>query len=204
MMTKILIADDHYVIRVGTSLILRSKIEDLTIDYATQYSEVISKITKEDYDLLILDIEMPGSKHREMITEIKNKNKNLKILLYTSHEHDIIAQYVREGADGYLHKSSGESDIFAAINSMLQYGNYYPPSLVSQIAKESKNRPPIEKLSGRELQIFDLLAKGYTNIEISHILEISISSVSTYKKRIYEKLDVNNIAELITLRNDLH
>ncbi|AQW92915.1 MULTISPECIES: response regulator transcription factor [Elizabethkingia] len=203
-MTKILIADDHYVIRVGTSLILRSKIEDLTVDYAVEYSEVVAKIPKESYDLLILDIEMPGSKHRNMISEIKSLQKNLKILLYTSHEHEIIAQYIREGADGYLHKGAEESDIFTAINGMLQYGNYFPPSLVSKIAKEAKNLPPIEKLSGRELQIFNMLAKGYTNIEISHILELSISSVSTYKKRIYEKLDVNNIAELVALRNDLH
>ncbi|WP_407478011.1 response regulator [Elizabethkingia anophelis] len=204
MIKKILIADDHHVVKAGTSLILHSKMKDLIIDYAEFYWEVISKITQEDYDLLILDIEMPGSTHKKMIGELKLIRGDLKILIYTSHQHEIAVQYIREGADGYLNKQAGENDILTAVESMLKYGNYYPPQLVSLIAKQSQSPPPVEKLSERELQIFNLLAEGNGNLEISNILNLGISTVSTYKKRIYEKLDICNIADLMAIRNNMH
>ncbi|MDV4042201.1 DNA-binding response regulator [Elizabethkingia anophelis] len=204
MIKKILIADDHHVVKAGTSLILQSKIKDLVIDYAEYYWEVVSKITQEDYDLLILDIEMPGSKHKKMIGELKNIRKDIKILIYTSYNQEIAIQYIREGAEGYLNKQAHENDILTAVENMLTYGNHYPPQLVSLIAKQSQCPPAIEKLSERELQIFNLLAEGNGNLEISNILNLGISTVSTYKKRIYEKLDIYNIADLMAIKNNIH
>ncbi|WP_407478013.1 response regulator [Elizabethkingia anophelis] len=204
MIKKILIADDHYVIKAGTALILQSKIEDLVIDYADHYWEVVSKITQEHYNLLILDIEMPGSTHKNMIKELKNIRSNLKVLIYTSHNHEVAIQYIREGAEGYLNKQAGEEEILIAVDSILKYGYYYPPQLVSLIAKQAKKIPAIEKLSARELEIFNLLADGNGILEIANTLNLKMSTISTYKKRIYEKLEVHNLAELMTLRNGLH
>ncbi|MYY27353.1 response regulator [Elizabethkingia anophelis] len=204
MKSKILIADDHYVIKAGATIILKSQMQDLIIDYAEHYWEVLSKITQEDYDLLLLDIEMPGSTHKNMIAELKNIKPDLKILIYTSHHYEIALQYIREGAEGYLHKQAGEKDIITAVNNMLKYGYYYPPQLVSLIAKQSKTLPPLEKLSERELQIFNLLSEGNGNLEIANILNLKMSTISTYKKRIYEKLDIHNLAELIILKNKSH
>ncbi|MYY27354.1 response regulator [Elizabethkingia anophelis] len=204
MLKKILIADDHYVVKAGTALILQQDIENLVIDFAEYYWEVVSKIKENNYDLLILDIEMPGSIHKEMISELKKIKKELKILIFTSHGHDIAIQYIREGADGYLHKQAMEKDIVTAVQNMLNYGNYFPPQLVSLIARQAKTIPPIETLSERELQIFNLLTDGNGILEISNILNIKMSTVSTYKKRLYEKLDINNVAELISIKNSVH
>ncbi|WP_165698348.1 response regulator transcription factor [Elizabethkingia anophelis] len=201
---KILIADDHYVIKAGTALILQGKIENLVIDYAEHYWEVLSKITQDDYNLLILDIEMPGSTHKNMIRELKSINSNIKILIYTSHNHEVAIQYIREGAEGYLNKQANEHDILTAVEGILKHGYYYPPQLVSLIAKQAKKIPAVEKLSARELEIFNLLADGNGILEIANILNLKMSTISTYKKRIYEKLEVHNIAELMTLRNGLH
>lgn len=204
-MKKILIIDDHYVVRAGTSLILHSNIKDLEIDEASTYLEALSKVKEKTYDLLLLDIDLPDTAHKKMVSELKKETDDIKILMYSSYtDAEIAIQYIREGADGYLNKMANEREIVNAVNNMLSIGYSFPQELVGIIARQVKKQHPIENLSARELEIFNLLTEGNGNLEISNLLKIKITTVSTYKKRIFEKLEVDTVIDLLLIKNKLH
>lgn len=207
-MKEILLTDDHCVVRAGTALILKSNFKDLKIDQAETYLETLDKIKENEYDLLILDINMPDSIKKRMIPELKKESKNIKILIYTSYsDNEIALQYIQEGADGYLNKMANEKEIIKAVNDMLTVGYSYPPQLVRFIAQQAITKSPIEKLeelSEQELQVFNLLTEGYGNLEISNLIGVKATTVSTYKRRIFEKLDIYNISGLIRLKKKIH
>ncbi|MEI3791268.1 MULTISPECIES: response regulator transcription factor [unclassified Chryseobacterium] len=204
MEKRILIADDHFVVRAGTALILRSAYPGLTIDSAENYGRVKEFLKTNHYNLLLLDIDMPGTKYTEMISELKNIQKDLKILIFSAYDQNIAIQYIRKGADGYLNKLGTEEDIKNAIKIILETGYFYPPELIPFIIKNLDGGNRIKELSSREYQVFELLAKGNGNLEISNHLGLRINTISTFKKRIFQKLKINNIAELIELYKNLH
>lgn len=198
-MTKnILIADDHDIVLVGTSIILESRIKDVIIDQAEDYPETLEKISQKKYDLVILDINMPESKNKRMITEIKALDPGIKILIFSAYEEQIAVQYIKEGANGYISKLSKSEEISDAVNAIFSEGYYYPSGIVHQLINESPI-DSIKSLSEREYEIFTLLAKGNGNLEISNKMNIQMPTISTYKKRIHKKLKTNNIADLIKL-----
>ncbi|KMQ59700.1 LuxR family transcriptional regulator [Chryseobacterium sp. BLS98] len=203
MNERILIADDHYVVRAGTALVLESVYPKTNIDFAENYDQVKEHISNHDYDLLLLDIDMPGTQYKKMVSELKGIQKNLKILVFSGHGKDVAIQYIREGAEGYLNKQSSKEEIREAVRSVIQKGYYYPSELIGLIVQNKKSNPS-EKLSTREYEIFQLLAKGSGNLEIGNKLDIQMSTVSTYKKRIFKKLNVSNIAELIKVYETMH
>ncbi|WP_426479187.1 response regulator [Chryseobacterium sp. CBSDS_008] len=209
MIKKIIIADDHFVVRLGTTLILESHYKDVKISYAESYTELTDKLYAEQFDLLILDINMPESKYLSMIGEIKIVQPNLKILVFSVYDNDIAVQYIIEGADGYINKLSDENNILEAVQQIFETGTYYSPDIIKKLVSSAKKDTPInplETLSEREKEIFDLLVKGYGNIEISNELNLHLSTVSTYKARIYKKLNIKNAVDLVRLgdRNQTH
>lgn len=204
MNKKILIADDHEVVLTGTMLALESRMDGLTIHLAEDYPEVTNKISKEKYDLIILDINMPGSKNKKMITEIKEKNPEVKILVFSAYEESIAIQYLREGADGYLNKLGKIDEICKAVESIFTDGYYFPTGIVKkllQVSMQGNVINPVEILSERELEIFTLMVKGHGNKEISNLMSIRMPTISTYKRRIYTKLQTTNIADLIRIHH---
>lgn len=203
MNERILIADDHYVVRAGTALVLESAFPDLNIDFAENYEQVKKILGGQQYDLLILDIDMPGTQYKKMIPELKGIQENIKILVFSGYDKDVAIQYIREGAEGYLNKQSSEEEIKNAVKTILEKGYFYPAELIGLIIQNQRNNPA-EKLSSREYEIFKLLADGNGNLEIANRLSIQMSTVSTYKKRIFQKLDVGNIAELIKVYEMMH
>lgn len=209
MNRKIIIADDHLVVRLGTTLILESHYKDVKISCAKSYIELTEKLYAESFDLLILDINMPESKYLSMIGEIKTIQPNLKILVFSVYDNDIAVRYIIEGADGYINKLSDENNILEAVHQIFETGTYYSPDIVKKLVSSAKKDTPInplETLSEREKEIFDLLVKGYGNIEISNELNLHLSTVSTYKARIYKKLNIKNAVDLVRLgdRNQVH
>lgn len=209
MTKKIVIADDHFVVRLGTTLILESHYKDVKISCAESYTELKEKLYAESFDLLILDINMPESKYLGMIGEIKIIQPHLKILVFSVYDNDIAVQYIIEGADGYINKLSDENNILEAVQQIFETGTYYSPDIVKKLVSSAKKDTPInplETLSEREKEIFDLLVKGYGNIEISNELNLHLSTVSTYKARIYKKLNIKNAVDLVRLgeRNQAH
>ncbi|MDQ0781464.1 response regulator transcription factor [Chryseobacterium sp. W4I1] len=203
MNERILIADGHYVVRAGTALVLESAYPKIRIDFAENYEQVKNHLTDHHYDLLLLDIDMPGTQYKKMISELKNIHENLKILIFSDYERDVAIQYIREGAEGYLNKQSSEEEIHEAVRSVMEKGYYYPNELIGLIIQNKKSNPA-EKLSSREYEIFKLLANGNGNLEIANQLDIQMSTVSTYKKRVFKKLNISNIAELIRVHEMIH
>lgn len=204
MTKKILIADDHHVVRVGTAMILEKSFDDFDIDFAETYGEVKQKSETEKYDLVILDIELPGSILKSMVKEIKTISPDTLVLIFTSYKENIALQYIEEGADGFLNKQSDPQVFVKAVESIFRDGYYYTQGIVAELMKGSAKKKTSEILSERELQVFNLLAKGNGNLEIANALEIEESTVGTYKRRVYQKLKISNLIELLEIYNEIH
>ena len=202
---SILLADDHTVVRQGVSLILKSKYPNSSIHQTGSFSETIKMVKKNNFDLIILDINFPDGNTVNMITELKKLNEDLKILMFSAFDEDIYAmRYLNAGANGYLNKLSSETEIQTAVETILNTGKYITPAikdkiLDSYIAKRPAN--PLESLGNREVEIARLLIKGYGNSEICNYLNLHKSTVSTYRNRLFEKLGINSVPELIQVFN---
>ena len=201
-----MIADDHYVVRMATAIILEGTHPEFIIDHAESFPEVLEKITEKKYDLLVLDLEMPGSTFEHMIKDIRKLSGDTKILIFTSHKESQAVSYLAAGANGFLNKSSKDTKIIEAVNSIFTLGYYYPQALLHEVINNDFNPSnkvlrPLDLLSEREAEIYHRLVDGHGILEISNILNIHMSTVSTHKLRIFKKLNVNSIAELVHLHN---
>ncbi|WP_294251650.1 response regulator transcription factor [uncultured Chryseobacterium sp.] len=204
-MKNILIADGHYVVRTGTALVLKSKLQyPCTIDFAETYSETKIKITEKNYDLLILDIDIPEGIYKAMVKDLKKKQKHLKILLFALYDDNVGIQYIEEGAAGYLNKGASETEILESISGIFEEGYHYSVEMMKKLVSQSAESHSVERLSKREFQIFKLLAEGNGNIEISNTLNLKMSTISTYKKKIFEKLQAKNVVDLVRIYDDIH
>ena len=203
MKKRILIADDHLVVRIGTISILRSTYPNMTMDLAKSYDEAKSYLQTYQYDIIMLDINMPGTQHTKMIQEIKTMQNSIKILIFSSYDQAVAIQYIRKGAEGYLNKQCSEDDVKNAIHTLLETGFYWPPELIPLIMKDAKEEGT-KSLTTREYEVFELLAKGNGNLEICNRLKLQVSTISTFKKRIFGKLKISNIAELIETYKSQH
>jgi len=204
-MKNILIADGYYVVRTGTALLLETKLKyPCTIDFAETYAETKEKVSKKTYDLLILDIDIPQSIFKAMVKEIKKKQKQLKILMFSTYDENVGIQYIEEGAAGYLFKGASETEILEGISSIFEEGYYYTADMMKKLVNQPNEIKSVDRLSKREFQIFKLLAEGHGNIEISNNLDLKMSTISTYKKKIYEKLKVKSVVDLVRIYDDIH
>lgn len=208
MLKKILIVDDHLVVRTGVAIVLKDQIEDMAISHAENFFETIAILKEEVFDLIILDINIPGGKNTEMIQEIRAIRPDSKILMFSASEEEKYAyKYIIAGANGYINKLCGEDQIMNAVTSVLQTGKYITVDVAAKIVEIGLNRTainPLDILSKRELEIAELLIVGNGNLEISNKLDIHMSTVSTYKNRIFEKLKINNLVELINIYKNNH
>ncbi len=140
-----------------------------------------------------------------MIEEIRNIQEDVKILIFSVYEEETHAcPYIIAGANGYLNKLSDKKKLCSAIDSILKTGNYLTPDIIKELVKASTNKEsinPLDKLSKREREISELLVHGDGNIEIANKLSIQLTTVSTHKNKIFNKLNIKNIVELISLFN---
>lgn len=200
---KVLLADDHSVVRHGISLILKESFENLVIAHAADFLKVLSLLKEQSFDLIVLDISIPEGKGIQMVELIKELQSDVKILIFSAHEEELYAlRYLKAGADGYLNKLSSDLEFKEAFASMIKNGNYVSQSIKNKIVSNTLNKKsdnPLEALSNRELEIARLLVRGEGNLEIANKLDLQNSTVSTYKNRIFEKLAINNTVALVTL-----
>ena len=205
MHKEILIVDDHLVVRTGVSIILEEKIKNISISTTENYNETLSVLKQKPFDLIILDINIPGGRNTNMIEEIKDIQPETKVLIFSVYEEETHAcPYIIAGANGYLNKLSDKKKLTDAIDTILKTGNYLTPSIVNELVKASTNKAsmnPLDKLSKREREISELLVKGDGNIEIANKLSIQLTTVSTHKNKIFNKLNIKNIVQLISLFN---
>ncbi|MFH6934822.1 response regulator transcription factor [Flavobacterium sp. YO12] len=196
-----LIADDHSVVRQGVSLIIKELFLNAAIYMAGNFKDIFSKLNEVKIDLLILDVNFPDGNSINVLSEIKAIQPDIKILIFSAYDENIYAmRYLNAGASGYLNKETSEEEMKNAINSMMLSGKYLTQNvkdriLDSYITKKPTN--PLDLLSNREIEVAQLLIKGYGNLEILELLNIKKTTVSTFKNRIFEKLEIDNLADLI-------
>ncbi|MGO9612754.1 MAG: response regulator [Dissulfurispiraceae bacterium] len=200
-MIRILLADDHAIVRKGIKLMLAEVPDIVVADEASDGNEVLEKIEKNDFDVLVLDIAMPGKSGLEVLGELKARKPKPPVLVLSAYpEEQIAVRALKAGADGYLSKESAPDELITAIRRLAQGKKYISSSLAEKLAldlEEETTKPLHEKLSNREYQVMCLIASGRTVKEIGESLSLSIKTVSTYRIRIMEKTRLKNNAEII-------
>jgi DNA-binding NarL/FixJ family response regulator len=208
-MIKILIADDHAIVREGLKQILSESADLSVVDEASTGQEVLEKISKNDPDLVILDIAMPGRGGLDILKEIKTQKPRLPVLILSMYpEEQYAVRVLKSGAAGYLTKESAPSELVRAIRQISQGKKYISPSLAEKLAVDLEigpDKPSHETLSDREYQVMCMIASGKTLKEISDGLSLSIKTISTYRSRILEKMNMKTNAELThyAIKNNL-
>lgn len=201
-MTNILIAEDHAIVRLGISILLKNLYPGTNVLEVDDFNEAIKVINQHPIDLIILDINIPNGNSIQMIDTIKVRQPDTKILIFSAYDEDLYAQrYIEAGANGFLSKGARGPEIDKAIKTVLNYdiyaSEYVKQSLLQRLADKNAVSNPLQTLSNRETEVMQLLIEAKSVSEISHILNLQISTVSTYRKRIFEKLSIKNIVELI-------
>ena len=200
---KILLADDHSVVRQGISMILKESYNDLIILHAADFAEALTVLKNNTIYLIVLDISIPEGKGVQMVEIIKAINSEIKILIFSGYEEELYAmRYLKAGADGYLNKLSSEDEFKIAFKAMIEDGTYMSEAIKKKIINASLNKKsdnPLDILSNREMEIARLLVKGEGNLEIANKLNLQNSTVSTYQNRIFEQLSINNTVALVSL-----
>lgn len=200
-MIKILIADDHTIFREGLKHILAEYPDLVVADEASNGQDVIDKIWKNNYDMVLLDITMPGMTGLEVLKQLKNDRPKLPVLILSMHpEEQYAVRVLRAGASGYLTKESAPDELITAIRKISQGRKYITSSLAERLAVEveaDSKKPLHEILSDREYQVLRMIAEGKTVKNIANDLSLSIKTVSTYRTRIMEKMKMKTNAELM-------
>lgn len=199
-MIKLLIADDHTIVRKGLKQILAETSDIVVSDEATNGQEVLNKVKQDSFDMVLLDISMPGKSGLDVLKELKIERPKLPVLILSMYpEEQYAVRVLRAGASGYLTKESAPDELILAIRKVAQGKKYVSSSLAEKLAFDLRidtSKPVHENLSDREYQVMCLIASGKTVTEISEILSLSVKTISTYRSRILEKMNMNNNAEL--------
>ncbi|MEE9241415.1 MAG: response regulator transcription factor [bacterium] len=207
-MIRILIADDHSVVREGLKRIIGSVRDMKVAGEAENAGEVFERIRTAGCDVVILDISMLGGDGLDVLKTLKEENPGVPVLIFSVHSEEKFAvPALRAGADGYLTKDCPPGNILTAIRRVHGGGKYISPSVAERLAVELRHGPenPHETLSCRELQVMSLIGRGLTVTAVARELSISVKTVSTYRSRILEKLQLKSSAEIIfyAIRNEL-
>ena len=200
-MIKILIADDHPIVREGLKQILHEAPDMVVADEASNGQEVLEKVWKNNYDVVLLDISMPGISGLDILKQLKSHKPELSVLVLTMYpEEQYAVRVLRAGASGYLTKESAPDELINAIRKVSLGRKYVSSSLAEKLAFEleiDSEKPLHETLSDREYEVMCMIASGKTVKEIAEELFLSIKTISTYRSRILEKMKMKSNAELI-------
>lgn len=198
----ILIADDHGVVRYGMMLLLKDMMPWAKISQVGSFNEAVDFIKQTRIDLLILDINLPGGNNLQMLESLNAVQKGVKVLIFSAYEESLYAtRYLQAGAKGYLHKQTANSEIKKAIATVFSGGVYMSDNvkdlMLNKMLNQDEDQNPLDILSNREFEVAQLLIYGHGITDISTLLNLQLSTVSTYKNRIFEKLNVVNVVQLI-------
>jgi two-component system, NarL family, invasion response regulator UvrY len=206
---KILLADDHAVVRRGMKDILAQEFKKAIFGEARNAQEALDLVWKGTWDVVVLDITMPGRSGLEVLREIKKSKPRLPVLVLSMHpENQFAVRVLKRGASGYMTKESAPDELVGAIKKVLAGGRYVSASLAEKLAtylSSDSVKPPQELLSDREFQVLRLIASGKMVSEIAKELSLSVKTISTYRTRVLEKMGMRNNAELMhyAIQHDL-
>jgi DNA-binding NarL/FixJ family response regulator len=199
-MIKILVVDDHKVVRDGLKRILVDTPDMVVADEASNGEEVINKVWNNDYDLVLLDISLPGRDGLDVLKQLKCTSPQIPIVILSMYpEEHYAVRSLRAGASGYLTKQSSSDELVGAIRKVAQGRRYITPSLAEKLAFDlgvDVRKLPHEKLSDREYQVMCMIGSGKTVKEIAETLSLSIRTISTHRAHILKKMEMKNNAQL--------
>ena len=201
---KFLLVDDHCIIRTGLKILIKNFVAHSIFDEAADGDSAFEKIKKEEYDIVILDVNLPDTDSFGLVTNILAVRPNSKILMFSMNAEDNYAKrYLKLGAKGYLRKDESEAEIERAISTVLNNKRYISESLSLRLEEEAfGNRAtnnPFERLSPREFEIIQHIVRGESVGQISEKLKLHTSTIGTHKARIFEKLCCNNVIDINAL-----
>jgi two-component system invasion response regulator UvrY len=199
-MKKILIIDDHEIVRDGLKKILNEQPDDITFGEASTAPEALRLVSEQDWDIVVLDLSLGGRNGLEVLKELKQMRPGLPVLILSMHSEE---QYARRafkaGAAGYITKDSPRAELVKAINKVAEGGRYISHAFAEELVidlERGSDRPLHETLSDREFEVMRLIASGKTVGEIAVLLSLSDNTISTYRARLLEKMKMRTNAEL--------
>ena len=198
-MLKILVVDDHPVVRRGLKQILKEEADIVEVGEAQNSGEVFHLVRSHDWDAVVLDITMPGRGGLDILRELKHEHPQIPVLILSMHPEDQFAvRSLKEGAAGYMNKECAPDELIGAIKKIVSGGKYVSPTLAERLAFLIDSQKPLhDTLSTREYQVFLMFASGKTLSQIAEEMSLSIKTIATYRARILEKMKMKNNAELI-------
>ncbi len=207
-MKHFLLIDDHEVVRTGIGHVLAELFRPCTIHEASNEASALEKLKERTFDLIIMDVYMPGSDTFGIMEFIKVRFPEAKVLIFSMSAENIYApRLIRAGAKGFLSKNTGIQDLKKAVETLLNNKMYISSELALQLAsglQQEEPANPFEKLSSKEFEIASLMMEGKSLTEISLILGTSTSTVGTHKSRLFKKLNCNNLLDLVELGKAYH
>ena len=200
-MIRLVLADDHTIVREGLKQLLAGAPEVKVVGEARDGHEVMARVREEEFDLLLLDMSMPGKSGIELIKQVRAEKPRLRILILSMHEEPQYAvRAIKAGASGYLTKDSASSLLVSAIRKVAGGGAFISAEVAEQLALDAMPQtdgPPHHALSDREFQVFQMLVSGKSVTDIGNALNLSVKTVSTHKAHIMQKMGMSNQAALI-------
>lgn len=207
-MIRVLLADDHAILRRGLKEILMRELDEVTCGEAEDAQQALTEVQSQGWDLVILDITMPGRSGLDLLGDLQRMQPKLPILVLSMHAEDQYGKRVlKAGAAGYMNKESAPEELIKAIQKVLAGGRYVSPTLAEKLAlalDRDAGRPAHEILSGREFEILRMIASGKTVSQIAGELHLSPTTVSTYRTRILGKMNMATTADLIRYALQTH
>jgi DNA-binding NarL/FixJ family response regulator len=200
-MMRVLIADDHPILRRGLAEILMRELKGAVCGEAENAQQVLAQVQSHAWDLVILDISMPGRSGVEVLGDLKRLCPKLPVLVLSMYPEDQYGRrLLKAGASGYMNKDSAPEELIKAIRKVLAGGRYVSPTLAERLALElgeSRELPLHETLSDREFEVLRMIGLGRTITQIAEVLHLSVTTVSTYRARILNKMNMTTSAELM-------
>lgn len=197
-MKRIIIADDHSFIRVGLVQILTDEYPTVEITEVGDGESLVKEVSKHDFDLVISDLDMPGRSGLEALEQIKLIKPDLPVLILSIYTEDLYAlRVLKAGASGYMNKNAAPYELITAVQRILSGRKYITPEIAEKILDQPNlDKKPHELLSNREFEIFKLLALGKTVTQVADSLSLALTTISTHRSRILEKLNLSTNSEL--------
>ena len=200
-MIRLVVADDHPIVREGLKQVLSGASDLAVVGEAQNGHEVLQRVRELEFDVLLLDMSMPGKSGIELIKQVRGEKPKLRILVLSMHpEPQYAVRAIKAGASGYLTKESASAQLVSAIRKVAGGGAFITNSVAEQLALGAMPQtegPPHHALSDREFQVLQLLVSGKAVSDIAQELNLSVKTVSTHKARIMQKMNMSNPTELI-------
>jgi DNA-binding NarL/FixJ family response regulator len=199
-MTRILLVDDHPVVRQGIKQVLTGAFDQAQVGEASNAEEGMTEIKSTEWDVLVLDLSLPGTSGLDLLKDLRRERPTLPVLVLSMHSPDQFARRaINAGASGYLTKDSNPTELVKAVGEVMAGRRYLNPAVIEEMVgnlQPDRGQRPHEALSDREYQVLRMIASGLTVSQVAVRLSLSVKTVSTYRARIFEKMQMKSPANL--------